>query len=619
MLGVGVSFIRISHNKTIYTGMVYEVKDNYYLMNSEFEKFYVYDKNTEREIGDIVQIEGEKKDLSFNVLESGFDFKDYLNKKGVYSELSIKNLKVNFASFLKLHRAKKIFLSRFNEDTGSLVSSILFSTSEENELTNSIRDLHLGKFLVANGTYIYLYISLLSFLFSKLVNKKWAELCSFGVLNLYLIFVFPKFAIIRICFLYLFRWINKYLLNKRFKYIEILSISGLFFLLINPYLAMQDSFILGYSIPLVFYFSRLAVKHKGKILRKILPIVLTYLFMIPFELNFYNGIAPLSMLLQLIFTPIFLFIGLVSILCFFRLPLYKFIESISKILFDVMRFIKPVNILIEGPTFNPFLMMVYMILFFLLLYYIEIGFKPIVKGILMSNLVFGLLYFLPLNNLITNEVTFINVGQGDSCLIRHKQKTVLIDTGGLSYSDIARNNLIPFFRKNRIYDIDLVITTHDDFDHSGAFDSLKKNFKIKSYVNNAKDFPLSVGNITFRNYNNHVDEMEDENSKSLVIGFNFMNKDFLVMGDATTKIESFIMEEYSSIPCDILKVGHHGSDTSSSWRFLNFIKPKEAIVSVGKNNSYGLPSKKVINNLTKLGTIIKRTDYLGSITYKTYL
>ena len=79
------------------------------------------------------------------------------------------------------------------------------------------------------------------------------------------------------------------------------------------------------------------------------------------------------------------------------------------------------------------------------------------------------------------------------------------------------------------------------------------------------------------------------------------------------------MEDYSYVPCDILKVGHHGSDTSSSLKFLKFLDPKEAVISVGKNNSYKLPSESTLHNLRKLSIPVKRTDYLGSITYKNYI
>ena len=91
------------------------------------------------------------------------------------------------------------------------------------------------------------------------------------------------------------------------------------------------------------------------------------------------------------------------------------------------------------------------------------------------------------------------------------------------------------------------------------------------------------------------------------------------MGDAPISIEKKMMEEYSYIPCDILKVGHHGSDTSSSKTFLEYISPKEAVISCGVGNKFGHPHKSVVDNLKKLGIKIRRTDKSGTIRYKNYI
>ena len=88
------------------------------------------------------------------------------------------------------------------------------------------------------------------------------------------------------------------------------------------------------------------------------------------------------------------------------------------------------------------------------------------------------------------------------------------------------------------------------------------------------------------------------------------------MGDAPSWVEKKIIKDYESIPCDILKVGHHGSDTSSSEEWINYLDPKTAIVSCGKNNKFGHPSKSVVATLNKKGIEMRRTDIEGTITYK---
>ena len=214
-------------------------------------------------------------------------------------------------------------------------------------------------------------------------------------------------------------------------------------------------------------------------------------------------------------------------------------------------------------------------------------------------------------------MTFVNVGQGDCCYIRKNNKVIFIDTGGLSYKDVATSSLIPFLKKKRVYDIDLVITTHEDYDHTGALSILQQNFTIKECINDASLFPIDIDGIHFTNYNTFFTNKSDDNDKSLVIGFRLFNTDFLIMGDAPIEVEKQMIKTYKSIPCDILKVGHHGSDTSTCDEFVKFISPKEAVLSVGRNR-YGHPSKKVINILEKNNVKVRSTLEEGSITYTSY-
>ena len=192
----------------------------------------------------------------------------------------------------------------------------------------------------------------------------------------------------------------------------------------------------------------------------------------------------------------------------------------------------------------------------------------------------------------------------------------MIDTGGMTNKDVAKDSLIPYLKKKQIYDIDLLITTHDDYDHSGAKDSLCKFFKVKNYINDASAFPLSINGINLYNYNNYQDEVTDENDKSFVIGFNLHNTSYLITGDAPKEIEYKIMEDYEFIDCDILKVGHHGSNTSTSDEFIKYLTPNEAIISCGKNNKYHHPHKETLDVLKKNKVKIRRTDEEGTITYR---
>ena len=183
--------------------------------------------------------------------------------------------------------------------------------------------------------------------------------------------------------------------------------------------------------------------------------------------------------------------------------------------------------------------------------------------------------------------------------------------------------------------IDYLILTHGDFDHMGDSIYLINNFKVKNvvlnndsfneletnlikelkkkkikYYQNVEKIPISNNIITILN----TEEYDNENDNSNVIYIELNNYKFMFMGDAGVDKEKDILERYNISNIDVLKVGHHGSKTSSSKSFINKINPKYSIISVGKNNRYGHPNKEVLNNLDH--SKIYRTDEDGSIIFK---
>ena len=615
LLGFGSSFIQISTSKTPYIGIVYVAKDNYVLVNSGGERLYVYAKNHDYDIGDILTIEGNKEDFSFTKLESSFDFEEHLNKRGVFHLLNARSVKVNFRNFIRLKDRREKLLNMFNKEQRSIIGSILFSEGEESELTNTLRELHLARFLAASGIFVSAFYFALTKLFFFVKKDKYAELISISLLILYSIFTFPRFSVIKVMLLLIVRWINKHLLKNKFSYLTILGGVGIFCLLLNRYLAFQDSFILGFLIPIISYLTRYIAQRK-KIIRKLYRYLIIYLFFLPFEINYYNKVVIMSLPLQVISLPLFLAIGVVSLLCFFYIPIYKVDEFLIFILEKYSLLIKPLSFGIYFPNMNDGLILAYYVLYFFFLYYASHDFVPLTRTFLIGQVTVLLLFALPIENRISKEVNFISVGQGDCTLIRDHNKVALIDTGGLTYMDIANDVLVPYLKKKRIYKIDMVFITHYDYDHYGALEDLQKTYKVNQIYDYSSSFPVKMGDVTFNNYNYYGEDRSEENDKSLVLGFNILNKDFLVMGDAPTYVEKKIIENESSVPCDILRVGHHGSNTSTCEEWIKFTTPKEAVISVGKRNKFGHPNKEVINVLNKYKIKIRRTDIEGTIKYK---
>ena len=238
-------------------------------------------------------------------------------------------------------------------------------------------------------------------------------------------------------------------------------------------------------------------------------------------------------------------------------------------------------------------------------------------------------------------VHFIDVDQGDAILIQVNNKNLLIDSGPSS----AKNKLFNYLKKLKITTFDYVIATHPHEDHIGNMSILIRKYNIKMFlspkitstsetfedmVTSLNDKKLKI-NVLKENSNlidlgentsidihtlQNINDTDNLNLYSPIIKFTFKNTSFIFTGDAETDNELDLIKRNINIKSDVLKVGHHGSNSSSSENFIKTIYPKVAIISVGENNSYGHPSVETLNTLEKFNIKILRTDLNGPIILK---
>ena len=614
-IGIGISFIRPNITRKKYQSLVVEVRENYYIVNCGLERLYVYEKGNNREIGDVLLIKGDKTDLEFAKTESSFDFAKYLNNKGVYHELNPSSINVKFSNPIKINALRKNYLSHFNDDTKSLISSLFFGISENDETVELFRELHLTRLITNSGLFLDLFLTIFTYLFSKRLKKKIASICGLSIFAIYSVFTFPRFVVIKFLLLHVLKWFNEYILKKRFNYLELVSILGISFLIFDYHLAYQDSFFLSFYIPVFIFFFNSSFKKIKKWKKAILVPLVVAISFVPFSINYYHEISPLSFVVQLAFTPVLMFYAILTLISFIGIPIYPLLNGFTWLLNNILSFIKPIFIKIYVPNGGVVLKVIYEFIYLMVLYFLSIRLIDIYKWLISFSLTATSLFVAPIRPTLKSFVSFINVGQGDSCLIHSKNTNIMIDTGGLTYKDIAKESLIPYLKSEQIYQIDLLITTHNDFDHMGGVNSLVNNFKVLNYRTNYEYFPIDIGNLTLYNYKTYRDMWKEENDYSLFIGFEMNGYHFLITGDAPKKIERRIIKDYPDLKCDYLKVGHHGSKTSTSDEFINYIRPKEAIVSCGYKNKYGHPHQEVINTLKKYDVKIRRTDLEGTIKY----
>lgn len=236
-----------------------------------------------------------------------------------------------------------------------------------------------------------------------------------------------------------------------------------------------------------------------------------------------------------------------------------------------------------------------------------------------------------INNENNLHVYYIDVGQADSILVMNEKQSLLIDAGNNEDGDMVVN----FIKDKGITKLDYIIGTHPHEDHIGGMDDVINNIDVdKIYLpaiqTNTKTYQdvlqaikdknkkinslkkgdkFNVGEAEFEVMTDSILDKNNLNLSSNIIRMVFNGTSFLFTGDAETENEKSITWEQT----DILKVGHHGSTTSTSQKFLNQIKPKYAIISVGKNNDYGHPKEKILERLKNEGAEIYRTDECGTI------
>lgn len=225
-----------------------------------------------------------------------------------------------------------------------------------------------------------------------------------------------------------------------------------------------------------------------------------------------------------------------------------------------------------------------------------------------------ILFLLPFLEVFCNpffQVYTLNIGQGDCSVIVEPfyKSVVMIDCGQSLYRDNVERIIFPFLENKNIHTIDTLILTHDDFDHSGGYDRLKEKVKIKKVIKDSKD----KVNVKYPFYLLLQErKAKDENDSSIISYFTYDHLNYLFMGDASKEIEKQLMDAYD-LKADVIKVGHHGSNTSSDAAFLDSLDCKIALISAGYKNKYDHPSTETLKALDYLNIHTFCTSTDGSI------
>ncbi len=582
--------------------------------------------------GDYIYVKGKlikpKDNTNFNL----FNYKKYLlsnNIKYTVKASNIKILKRNKNIFYKLKNYIFFKIKSLDKSKKYILTFIFADKSYmDKEMYDNYQNLGISHLFAVSG----MHISLVTFILLKLLegkNEVIKYLITFIFLMFYLFLTNYTISMVRACFQFILIFINKlFKLNIDNSNIVIFLFSVL--IILNPYIIYNIGFLFSFSISFTL------IKFKDMItgdfmIKNIKTSLLSFFVSMPILINNFFKVNFLSIILNIIYIPFVSYI--LFPLCLITI-LFPFFDSFTYFVINffetITKFFSSINLLTFSITkMNIILVIIY---YFIFLWIIKSNDKLKKKIII----VFIFIVFIINNNtIVNNEVHFLDVGQGDSILIRIKSKNILIDTGGNINFNISKNVLIPYFRSSGIKKIDYLILTHGDYDHMGEAINLVENFKVEKVIFNCGPYNdlenelievLDKKKIKYYSYikelnvdNNKLHflqtkEYDNENENSNVIYTKLNGYRFMFMEDAGVEKEKDILEKYNVSKIDVLKIGHHGSKTSSDKNFIDEMNPKYSVISVGKNNRYGHPNKEVLNNLDN--SKIYRTDRDGSIMFK---
>jgi len=270
-------------------------------------------------------------------------------------------------------------------------------------------------------------------------------------------------------------------------------------------------------------------------------------------------------------------------------------------------------------------------------------FARIVFFLLLANLIL-IVYFFYFDKQKNNlEIVFLDVGQGDAILVKTpKDKNILIDGGPDRNIIYKLSSYIPQDKRK----IDLMILTHPDIDHLTGLNEVFERYEVKNIIYNGvedddpvyeewqslkenKKIPFLIikererlnieNNLYFDFFWPKEDltgkDFDNDNFYSLMMKMNFGSNSVLFTGDTEKEVEDILIKDNVNLKSDILKVSHHGSKNATTLDFLEKVKPIYAVISVGKDNSFGHPSFRVISNLERMGITTLRTDEIGDIIF----
>lgn len=626
-------------------GLTFQV---YYKLQSEEEKEHFQALTDLHEIelgGKLSEPEGQRN-------FGGFDYQAYLKTQGIYQTLTIKSIqslkKVSSwdigENLSSLRRKAVVWIkTKFpdpmrNYMTGLLLGHLDTDFEEMNELYSSLGIIHL---FALSGMQVGFFMDSFKKLFLRLgLTQEKLKWLTYPFSLIYAGLTGFSASVIR-------SLLQKLLAQHGVKGLDNFALTVLVLFIIMPNFFLTAGGVLSCAYAFILTMTSKEGEGLKAVARESLVISLGILPILSF---YFAEFQPWSILLTFVFSFLFdlVFLPLLSIL--FILSFVYPVTQLNLVFEWLESIIRLVSQLASRPLVfgQPNAWLLILLLVSLALVY---DFRKNIKRLAGFSLFIVGLFFLTKHPL-ENEITMIDVGQGESIFLRDMTgKTILIDVGGKAESDKkiqawqqksttsnAQRTLIPYLKSRGVDKIDQLILTNTDKEHVGDLLEVTKAFHVgeilvskgsltqKEFVSELEASQIKVRSVTEGEnlpiFGSQLEVLsprqigDEDRDGSLVLYGKLLDKHFLFSGNLKEKGEKDLLKQYPDLEVDVLKAGQHGAKTSSNSAFLEQLKPEFTLISVGKSNRAKLPHQETLTRLESIKSKIYRTDQQGAIRFK---
>lgn len=652
------------------------------MKNDLNHKFLLYVKNDyELKDNTVISIFGEFKKPDIQRNSGGFDNSKYMYSQGFYGSVfvnDVSNIEVleqgrfNLINFIQNNIFETLGKLFPKDQLGILLGMMIGDTFYvSNEIEEAFRLSGVTHLLAVSGSNVTYIILVVKIFFKKIFGKQISNYLTIMMIILFVLVSGATSSVVRAGIMAIILILSD-ILSRAPTTISTVATTAIVILLYNPLIICDVGFLLSFggtlgiillNNPILEWFNKKnVIISQNRIVNSILEMFCVTLsaqiILIPIMIYYFNSISLISLLTNLLVGPFTGTITVLGLIIYFLSlifqPLGKLLSYSVYILISLIILISKIcskvpfaNITVTTPWFS-FIIIYYLCVYLIYTKLLNFNNKTrdkIIKTIISILIIISVIInIVPANYL---EINFIDVGQGDSALIKTNNCNILIDGGGTENSDynIGKQVLVPYLLDNTNGIIDVMFISHFHEDHAEGCISVIESLKVKKiiigtqpkqtdlYTNvlklaKIKSIPIitmnagdsiKIDDVEFKILfpGNEIELEGDLNNNSLVIRMEYYKSSMLFTGDIEKEAEKLLLSDKGYLlDVDILKVAHHGSKTSSFDSFIEEVTPKIALIGVGNDNKFGHPAEEVVERLEKYGAQIYRTNECGEIRIK---